>query len=267
VRGGPGSREFRAVIEEAQRLVERGCPELVLTGITIGRYESGGKDLASLLEALSLLEGDFRVRVTSIEPNHMGERLVEMLGSGRVCPHIHLPLQSGSDRILRRMRRPYTADEYMRVVDIIRKKDDKIAIGTDIIIGFPGEDETDFRESLAMVDRAGFSYVHQFSFSPRTGTPASSMPGACRAGEAVKRSARMRERGAAAGAAYRELFRGQELPCVIERNRGRAGHAALSGNYIRMDLPENPRNALMEGRIAGVRLVRTGREGSFGEIL
>ncbi len=267
VRGGPRSREFRLVVDHARKLIDSGCPELVLTGITIGKYESGRKDLADLVEALALLDGDFRLRVTSIEPKHVTERLVGLLGSARVCPHIHLPLQSGSDRILRLMQRPYSAAEYMGIVDTIRKKSDKIALGTDVIIGFPGEEESDFLESLQMVERAGFSYVHQFSFSPRSGTPASAMNGACPERDIARRSSRMRELGAAVGLAYRKRFEGEVLPCVVEANRRRGGHTAVSGNYIKMELRPGPGNEGAEGRIAGVRLVRTGRDANTGELV
>jgi threonylcarbamoyladenosine tRNA methylthiotransferase MtaB len=267
VRGAPRSRGLEAVIDHARRLIGSGCPELILTGVTIGRYESGNGDLAAAVEALAALPGDFRLRITSIEPHHLGERLIGLLGSGKVCPHIHLPLQSGSDRVLRSMNRPYTAGEYLALVEKIRKKDDRIALGTDIIIGFPGEDEADFQRSLDAVRQAGFSYVHQFGFSPRSGTPASRMNGRCAGQVMAERSARIREHAREEGLRYRRRFVGSLLPSVVEKNARDAGFTAVSDNYIKIRLEENPCNGKMAGTIRPVRLLGVGSDGARGVVV
>lgn len=263
VRGAPRSRDFDEILAHARMLVERGCPELVLTGITIGGYSREGRDLADLALAITGIRGHFRLRITSIEPNHLDEKLISLLGRGNICPHIHLPLQSGSDRILKAMNRPYTVSSYMERIERIRAHEPRIAVGTDIIIGFPGESEADFERSLAMVARAGFSYVHQFSFSPRTGTPASLMP-ACDAAVIAERSARMREAAAAVGLEYRKRFLNEVLPCVIEKRGAGEGYTAVSDNYIKMDLQSDLRNGGAAGRIAGVRMIQAGAEGNLG---
>jgi len=266
VRGAPRSRDFDEILAHARMLVERGCPELVLTGITIGGYSGEGRGLADLAEAIAGIRGEFRLRITSIEPNHLDDRLISLLGRGHICPHIHLPLQSGSDRILKAMNRPYSASSYMERIERIRAHDPRIAVGTDIIIGFPGESDSDFEQSLSMVARAGFSYVHQFSFSPRAGTPASMMP-ACDASVIAERSARMREAAAAVGLEYRRSFLNEVLPCVIENRGGGDDYTAVSGNYIKMDLQSDPRNGDAAGRIAGVRMIHAGAEGNLGVLV
>lgn len=264
VRGAPHSRGFNEILSHVRSLVERGCPELVLTGITIGKYSREGRGLADLVEAIAQLEGDFRLRITSIEPRHLDERLIALLGKERICPHIHLPLQSGSDSVLKAMNRPYTIEYYLELLGRLRAHDPRIAVGTDIIIGFPGESDADFEQSLEMVARAGFSYVHQFSFSPRSGTPASGMDGACSAAVIMERSARMREAASSVGLEYRKQFVNEVLPCVIEKHGARGGYTAVSGNYIKMELQSDPRNRDVAGRIAGVRMIHAGREGNLG---
>ncbi|MCU0844713.1 MAG: tRNA (N(6)-L-threonylcarbamoyladenosine(37)-C(2))-methylthiotransferase MtaB [Spirochaetes bacterium] len=265
VRGAPRSRAFAEVIDHARRLTATGCPELVLTGITIGRYDDCGADLAALVEAVAAIPGEFRVRVTSIEPTHVTDRLIGLLGSPKVCGHIHLPLQSGSDRILAAMNRPYTLEGYMKVVDRIRAHDPDIAIGTDIIVGFPGETDEDFAGSVDALVHAEFAYVHQFSFSPRTGTPAASGV-FCGERAITRRSSILRRSAAETGRGYRRRFEGALLQCVVERRKNGAGHMAVSDNYIRIKLSESAENEAREGTIAPVRLARAGYDETTGSI-
>ncbi len=265
VRGAPRSRAFAEVIDHARRLTATGCPELVLTGITIGRYDDCGADLAALVEAVAAIPGEFRVRVTSIEPTHVTDRLIGLLGSPKVCGHIHLPLQSGSDRILAAMNRPYTLEGYMKVVDRIRAHDPDIAIGTDIIVGFPGETDEDFAGSVDALVHAEFAYVHQFSFSPRTGTPAASGV-FCGEPAIARRSSILRRSAAETGRGYRRRFEGALLQCVVERRKNGAGHMAVSDNYIRIKLSESAENEAREGMIAPVRLARAGYDETTGSI-
>jgi threonylcarbamoyladenosine tRNA methylthiotransferase MtaB len=264
VRGAPISRDFGEILDHARALIDHGCPELVLTGITIGRYDHGGRDLSSLVEALCGLPGAFRIRVTSIEPLHLNDRLIGLLGEGRVCPHIHLPLQSGSDRILRAMNRPYTTRDYLEIITNIRKKTPDIAIGTDIIIGYPGEEDPDFDASLAMIDSAGFAYVHQFSFSPRSGTPAAAAQGRVHAAKIRARSEAMKRAGENAGARYRARFEGKILSCIIEKGRGREEFTAVSGNYIKIELPAGAPERAVAGKTARVLVSGITSSGATG---
>ncbi len=266
VRGLPSSRPLPEIREHARRLAEAGCPELVLTGITIGKYLWEGRDLASLVRELLTLDGVFRIRITSLEPRHVTPALREVFSSERVCRHLHLPLQSGSDRILSLMNRPYSAAEYRRVVRDLKEQVPRLALGTDIIIGFPGETAADFGESLRLAEECEFSYVHQFTFSPRTGTPAASMEYGLSRGELEERGRRMRELSAAMGLAYRQGFVGEVLPSVIEKNRGGEGYTAVSDNYIKIHLPDTPGVAVQSGRIVPVLLREAGPEGNYGVV-
>lgn len=170
-------------VAEARALVESGHKEIVLTGIFLGAY---GRDtairrrfapsrspLADLVAALADVDGLLRLRLSSLEPGDVTEDLLEVVATRDACvPHLHLPLQSGSPSILRRMNRQYTADEFVDMIDRVRSSLDRPAITTDLIVGFPGETDTDFETSLALCRYAGFCKIHRFPFSPRPGTAA-----------------------------------------------------------------------------------------------
>lgn len=254
VRGKPQSRKPEEIVEQAKQLIGSGCPELVLTGITIGKYRYDTMRLSDLIARLLKLEGTFRIRVTSIEPNHVTDELVSLYENPRLCRHIHLPLQSGSDKILGLMQRAYTISQYAAVVEKLKRRIPVIAIGTDIIIGFPGETTDDFHQSLTMVTDCGFASVHQFTFSPRKGTGAAALLRNFASGEIAERAARMREQAGAAGLAYRKQFEGSTLMSVIERNTSGAAGTALSDNYIKINL-ENLSPEVTAGSIVPVKLI------------
>ena len=177
-RGKAWSRPSSEVIEEALAYGAAGVKEMVLTGINLGSYRESGSDgcanLAGLLRRLLAVVPDARFRISSVEPRDIDDDLIELLASseGRVCRHLHLPLQSGSSKVLREMARPYDASRYAELVDRIRSKVPSIAISTDIIVGFPGETEEDFRQTLEMVRQCRFTKVHVFRYSKRENTPA-----------------------------------------------------------------------------------------------
>lgn len=253
VRGLPVSRDFTEILNHAKKLIDAGCPELILTGITIGKYNSNNKNLSDLVKEIIKINGSFRLRISSIEPNHVSDELISYLASDKVCPHIHIPLQSGSDRILGLMKRHYLIKDYLRVIEKITNKNNEISIGTDIIIGFPGESEEDFSLTLKAVESAQFSYVHQFTFSPRSGTQASLMRG-CSLEEISDRSKRLRGLSGMIGLNYRKKFLGKNLPSVIEKNKINSGFRAVSSNYIKMDIKNSLLNNNKIGIITNVRL-------------
>lgn len=175
-RGIPESRPAREVLAEAKRLVENGHREIVLTGINIGVYREGTREFADLVSEIAAIPGLARLRLGSVEPPQVTERLVRiMAGQPSICPHIHIPLQSGDDLVLSRMGRRYTASEFLDKATMLREYLPFPAITTDIIVGFPGEDESAFEASEELCGRAGFSRLHVFLFSPRPGTPAAKM--------------------------------------------------------------------------------------------
>jgi len=267
VRGRARSRPAREIMDHARKLIDAGCPELVLSGITIGSFADGGMDLAGLAGALADLDGDFRIRITSIEPNHVTGKLMELLGHPRICPHIHLPLQSGSDRILSLMNRPYGSERYLSVVEGLRGVNPGIALGADIIVGFPGESEDDFLRTLDMVDRAAFAYVHQFTFSPRRGTAAASMTATAAFREIADRGERLREKALGAALEYRRSFLGKALPSVVEKNRSRGGYTAVSGNYLKISLEDTAEARMSRGRLAAVVLDAVAPDGNRGRVV
>lgn len=266
VRGRARSRPLEEILRHARALIDAGCPEIILTGITIGGYRSDGADLAAVMESLVMLGGSCRFRVTSIEPRDVTERLVDVMSDSRVCAHLHLPLQSGSDRILRLMNRPYAMGEYRDKVEMIRKGLPGIAIGTDIIVGFPSETEEDFAESLAAVSGFGYSYVHQFSFSPRAGTPASRMDGVVAPALVGERSLRLRVLAAEQALRYRREFEGRQLECVVEIDRRDGACTAVSSNYLKIRLENSEKTRRHAGGIAPVSLTHAGFPLSEGHI-
>ncbi|MBR5259524.1 MAG: tRNA (N(6)-L-threonylcarbamoyladenosine(37)-C(2))-methylthiotransferase MtaB [Eggerthellaceae bacterium] len=181
-RGRASSRPVNEIIPDVLRLVESGVFEIVLSGINIGSYNYEGIKLAELLrilmEATSSYKTEFapfvRFRVSSIEPMDVDDDFVALLASseGRVCRHLHLPLQSGSSKVLREMARPYDAEDFKRLVDYLRAEVPDISLTTDIIVGFPGETDEDFADTLSAAEYCGFSKIHVFPYSKREGTPA-----------------------------------------------------------------------------------------------
>lgn len=174
VRGRSRSRSFDDIITEAKALAEAGVRELVLTGIHIASYNDNGRGLGDVVLALDALGP--RIRLGSVEPGVLDEAFVQQVASAaRFCPHFHLSLQSGSESVLKRMNRPYTPEQYAEFVSLLRRYFDKPAITTDVIAGFPAETEAEHQESLAFVERIGFSRIHVFPYSAREGTKAYEM--------------------------------------------------------------------------------------------
>lgn len=182
-RGPARSRDFADILAEAEALVKEGHRELVLTGINVGTYRHGRRGLADLVGALAGIEGLLRVRISSIEPTTVEDELVEMMASGgKLCPYLHLPLQSGDRAVLERMRRRYRPEEYLGWVEDVLARVPGMGLGTDVMVGFPGEDEEAFGKTVELVKRIPFTHIHVFSFSERKGTAA------CRLGPKVSRS-------------------------------------------------------------------------------
>ncbi len=175
-RGRERSRDSAAVIEECKELIDDGVKEITLLGQNVNSYKSD-VDFATLVERIASLEGDFLIRFMTSNPKDVSDRLIEVMGkyTSKVAPYFHLPLQSGSNRILKAMNRKYTKESFLDIVDKLRAAVPQIALSTDVIVGFPGEDESDFLDTLDVLRRARFDLVYSFRFSPREGTPAAKM--------------------------------------------------------------------------------------------
>jgi tRNA-2-methylthio-N6-dimethylallyladenosine synthase len=172
-RGPEVNRPPEDVVREVEALVSRGFPEVMLLGQTVNAYRSGGTDFAGLLARVDAVEGLQRLRFTTSHPEHVDERMAEALRDlPRVCPYLHLPFQSGSDRVLASMRRGYTRQGYFDTVARLRDRSPDLALSTDVIVGYPGETEAEFEETLAVLEEVGFDSLFAFSYSPRPGTAA-----------------------------------------------------------------------------------------------
>jgi threonylcarbamoyladenosine tRNA methylthiotransferase MtaB len=178
VRGAARSRPASAVLDEVARRVAEGQPEMVMTGISVGDYRDPerGLELGELMVAVARVPGVERVRLSSVEVIHVRDSLLDALVSEpKVCPHLHVPMQSGDDDVLAAMGRHYTAAEYVDRVDAVRRAQPEVNVTTDVIVGFPTEDDAAFQRTLDAVDAAGITRVHTFSYSPRPGTVAASL--------------------------------------------------------------------------------------------
>ncbi len=178
VRGGARSRPATAILDEARRRVDQRQPEMVLTGISVGDYRDPerGLELGQLMVEVARVPGVERVRLSSVEVIHVKDSLLEALASEpKVCPHLHVPMQSGDDDVLRTMGRHYTAGEYLEIVGELRAAVPHVNVTTDVIVGFPTETDDAFQRTLNAVDAAGITKVHTFSYSPRPGTVAEAL--------------------------------------------------------------------------------------------
>jgi tRNA-2-methylthio-N6-dimethylallyladenosine synthase len=176
-RGPERSRKLEEVVREARQVAADGIGEITLLGQTVNSYDDGAHDFADLLRAVSAVEGIRRVRFTSPHPNDFSDRVISaMAETPEVCEHVHLPMQSGSSRVLKRMLRRYTREGYLDCVARLRAAIPGLSVTTDIIVAFPGETDEDFNETLSAVREVGFDDAFTFRFSPRDGTPATRMP-------------------------------------------------------------------------------------------
>lgn len=226
------SKPVDEVVEEARALVDNGHVELVLTGIFLGAYgqptalrrrqPAGVNPLGDLIDALcTRVQGLRRLRLSSLEPGDLtGELLRIMRSHPQVVPHFHLPVQSGSDAILHRMNRQYTRDDFLRMIDDVNASFDRPAITTDIIVGFPGETDAEFRQTLDVVERTKFIHIHAFSFSPRPGTAAARWGAEFVHGPVVnERINLLTERAAVHSLQFRRQFVGETVELLVERAR------------------------------------------------
>lgn len=240
---GPGrSRPQAAVLAEAARLAAAGYQEIVLTGINIGAYHDDGVDggvgLAGLVRRLAAVPGVGRLRLGSVEPQEVtGGLIAAMAECPNVCPHLHLPLQSGSEGVLRRMNRKYGLSEFMAVLGRLRAALPRPAVTTDIIAGFPGETDAEAAETLATVRAAGFARAHVFLFSPRAGTPAAAMA-PTRPGLVDARRLELTRACEEAAAGYAASLVGMEESVLVESVEGGVAEGyGLRYLRVRMALP------------------------------
>jgi threonylcarbamoyladenosine tRNA methylthiotransferase MtaB len=237
-RGRSRSRPPELVEMQAQRLVAGGHPEVVLTGVDLGHYGADlvpRTSLAALLARLIGTRGLRWLRLSSLLPAYFTEEVLEILtASPVIAPHFHVPLQSGSDRVLRAMRRPYTTAGYRRVVERLAGAIPRLGLGADVIVGFPGESEADFDATLSLVEALPFSYLHVFPYSARRGTEAAAQAGRLEPRALAERARRMRAAGEAGSRRFRASLVGRTEDVLVLEARDRASGdlVGLTGNYV-----------------------------------
>jgi tRNA-2-methylthio-N6-dimethylallyladenosine synthase len=254
-RGDERSRKLDDVVRETRQIVADGMSEVVLLGQTVNSYRDGAHDFADLLRAVGGVQGIKRVRFTSPHPNDFSDRVIAAIAEvPTVCEHVHLPMQSGSTEVLKRMLRRYSREEYFECMARLRAAIPGLAVTTDIIVGFPGETEAQFEETLSAVREARFADAFMFIFSPREGTPATRMPAEWTVPETVA-SERMRRLVETVKAGARELnlgLLGKRYEVLVEREARRGGlmqartrdfhtvlvpgDATLLGKYLHVEL-------------------------------
>lgn len=244
VRGRGRSLPIPDATAQARRLLAAGFHEIVLTGADLGAYGKdlgGGGGLAELIEAILALGPDHRVRISSIEPNKVDPALVAMAGADpRLCRHFHLPLQSGSAAVLRAMRRPYTPRAYARLVERLAARG-PMAIGADVIVGFPGEGDAEFEETLRFVEGLPITHLHVFRYSPRPETRAALEEARAGVAASRERSERLRALAAARRDAFHESLVGAVLPAIAEGAPAPEGACvAMTDLYAPVRIPRRP---------------------------
>lgn len=245
VRGSVRSKDFDTVIKEAKLLTEHGHKEIVLTGIHTGHYMSNNHDLTDLINELSKIDDLLRIRISSIEITELNDKFLEMLKiNKKVCNHLHIPLQAGSDEILKRMNRKYDLAYYEEKINKIRSIRPDISITTDIIVGFPYETDELFSETLEFSKKMNFSKIHVFPYSIRVGTAAASMPNQVDEVTKKVRVKKLMTLSEKQEKEYYEKFKGKEIDILVEEcdNNVSIGHTS---NYLMVTLNEN----LLVGKI------------------
>ncbi len=237
-RGPERSRAFDEVLADCRKAVEAGFPELVLTGVNTCAYSDSGRDLGALVHEIARIDGEFRIRLSSTEPAPGNRSLLDVMSSEpKVCRFLHLALQNGSDRILAAMNRHYTTAEYADFVRAARERIPGIHLGSDLIVGFPGETEEDFAESCRFVESMEFANLHIFTYSPRAGTPAAALPGRIPPDVAKERHKRLEVIAAESKRRFIAGLYGQKLPVIFERIDSDGMARGWSDNYVELRVP------------------------------
>jgi threonylcarbamoyladenosine tRNA methylthiotransferase MtaB len=257
-RGRSVSLGLEEVLSRAAALESQGRREIVLTGVNISAWRASGTALPGLLRELLRSTTRARIRLTSIEPESITSELVEVLAEPRICAHFHIPVQSGSDSVLARMRRRYVSGRVIDSVRLLREARDDPFVAADFMVGFPGETEEDFQRTRELVQRLEFAALHVFPFSPRPGTDAASMKQVVP--ERVRRE-RAGDLTALAGklsASYARRWVGREVDVLLEGRPGARAHG-VTGNYLKVFVDGAPRDSATPGRVARAEIIDAGR--------
>ena len=262
VRRGEASVPTDRVIAEVRQRVDAGAKEVVLTGTEVGSYSCDGVSLDGLLERVLAETAVTRLRLSSLQPQEISPGFTGLWRDGRLCPHFHLCLQSGSDGVLRRMKRRYTTADYQQAVSLIREVVPSAAITTDVIVGFPGETEAEFGEGYDFCRRMEFARIHVFPYSPRRGTEAAGMGQQVADRVKKQRCQQMLELAEESARNFRQRFLGRTLPVLWEKRSGGVW-SGFTGNYIKVYTRSRDD---LTNELVPAKLVELEKDGVWGEV-
>ncbi len=254
VRGRAQSRPQKQILENIQQVLDYGFKEVVLTGVNIGRYRDGNTHFEQLIESILNLPGDFRLRISSIEPDGFSEHFFELFAHPKLTPHLHLCLQSGSEAVLLRMRRMYTAKQFRTMAEKLRHLYPDFNLTTDIIVGFPGETEADFGQTVDLARELAFSHIHTFKYSVRSGTRAERMTDHIAEKEKNRRSAIIRAISEENRLKYIQRMIGHKQRLLVERVGGDGIARGYGEHYIplRLKMKSLEKNQFVDVQITDV---------------
>lgn len=240
VRGRSHSRKIVSIVEEIQRLVTEGYKEVVITGINVGDFDGGGEhNLAELIRTVDSIEGLERLRLSSIDPDEVDEELMGAILEGKkTCPSMHIVLQAGSNGILKRMRRKYTRHCFLETVEKLKKHNSDFTFTTDVIVGFPGESEEDFEETLAVIREVQFAKVHMFPFSRRERTKAASFPNQIAPEIIQERKQRVLRLSESVAYTLREKFLDRKMGVLLENEEKEGYIFGHTDNFLPVWIPK-----------------------------
>jgi threonylcarbamoyladenosine tRNA methylthiotransferase MtaB len=254
-RGGARSRKLDDIVREADGLVAHGHQEIVLTGVNIGTYTYDDRDLVHVLQALEAVAGLARIRISSIEPTTISDALLDWMATSRkLCPYLHIPIQSGDDQVLARMKRHYSAAEFAAFVERVVERIPDICLGTDVMVGFPGEDEAAFTRTRTLLADLPLAYFHVFSYSERPHTYAQRYSEQVSPSLVRERSRILRELSTRQKRAFYRRFAGRTLRVLFERREAHGLYTGFSDNYIKVgvNIAGELANQLLPVRLSGV---------------
>lgn len=252
-RGRSRNPKVPTVIDEAEKIARTGVKEIVITGVNIGDFgKNTAETFAGLLQQLTKIQGIERYRISSIEPNLLTDEIIDMtMMNEKILPHFHIPLQSGSNKILRLMRRRYTRDVFASRVAMIRKKIPLAGIGADVIVGFPGETPEDFEDTFSFLEEMALSYLHVFSFSERLDTVAEKLPGKVTSSDKERRRRKLIELSEKKNLEFIKINIGEVNSVLFEKTRSEGLLTGFTTNYLKT---EYPWQAKLAGEIRKVKL-------------
>ena len=255
-RGRSVSQSRDTLLRQVERLEAKGYREIVLTGVNISLYNDKGTDLAKLLSALLDASSRMRIRLSSLEPDGITDELLPVLASPRICPHFHLPVQSGSDKILHAMNRRYPAKRVMQAVEQLRKVKDDPFIAGDVIVGFPAEGEDEFNATHSLIEESDFTRLHVFQFSSRPGTAAAEMKQKIPERTAKERSRLLTALSTRLYTSYLKRWDTRTEEALAEK-----GSQGLTGNYLRVDIVSRSGAPIVPGEVySGTLSVHNGKD-------